>query len=173
MKNILFKKFVITGVLSGVLFSILFSIPIFLFSMITEEITDVSFISLLGFNLYGYAFLGLIFGIFAYSFRDRMINKKIFKYILLVFSSFLFNYAIFSLFMFNDLIFLSPIFFILMTHIIFIWSAIDFFSVNSFNLFFLSSTFLFLFVVVFEGIVFAYLFNYFIEEYSNKQKNIE
>ena len=160
------------GVLSGALFSILFSIFIFLFSTITGETADVSFISLLGFSLYGYVFLGLIFGIFAYFFRDRLINKKIFKYILLVFSSFLLSYVIFSLFMFSDLIFLSPIFFILMTHIIFIWSAIDFFSVNNFNLFFLSSTFLFLFVVVFEGIVFAYFFNYFTEEYNNKQKKI-
>ncbi|MEA1936964.1 MAG: hypothetical protein U9N04_02525 [Patescibacteria group bacterium] len=164
MKSSLFKKFIIAGVLAGILFSILFSIFAFLLLMITREETgNVSLVSLLGFNFYGYVFLGLTLGVFAYFCQSVLINKKIFKYTLLAFSIFFFSYAIFSLFIFSDLVFLSPIFFMLMTHIIFICPAIDSFSANSFNLFFLSSTAFFLLIIIFEGVVFACLFNYFIK----------
>ena len=132
--------------------------------IITKETSNISFMSLLGFNLYGYIFLGLIFGILAYFYRNALIDKKIFKYILLVFASLFFGCAISFLFMFNGLIYLSPMFFILMAHFTFIEPLVDFFSVNSFTLFFLGSTAIFFFVLTFESIIFTYLFKYFINK---------
>lgn len=164
MKNILIKKFIIASILSGVIFSILFSIFIFLFLTIIGETNNTSLISLLGFNLYSYIFLGLIFGMLAYFYRNALINKKISKYILLVFASLFFGYAISFLFMFSGLIYLSPMFFMLMAHIAFIEPLIDFFSINNFTLFFLDSIAVFFFVLIFESIVFTYLFNYFVNK---------